>query len=164
MLSGLSGAGKSTVGPLLAEALGVPFVDLDRRIEAMAGLTVSGIFEKSGETTFRALEATLLATELDAVEPRVIAAGGGALVADASRRRAHARATVVWLSVRPEDAAARCAAHRDRPLLAAGDAVERLSELLAARAAGYAEADLRVETSGRTPEEVADSILRAVRP
>src|SRR5262249_37184286 len=95
-LCGLSGAGKSTVGALVAEALGAGFCDLDAEIEREAGRSVAEIFAQEGEATFRAREAVALERTL-ARGDAVIALGGGALVHEASRTRVLASGRVVWL-------------------------------------------------------------------
>lgn len=161
LLTGISGAGKSTVGRLLASALGCVFVDLDERIVERAGMEVSAIFEKLGEARFRRWEAEALAEALNG--PRaVIATGGGTLASDENRALALASASVVWLEVSVALAAARCAQSEERPLLTGGSAVDRLAELLERRRAAYSEAPVHVSSDGRAPIEVVDEILDAL--
>lgn len=162
VLTGLSGAGKSTAGPLVALALGCDFVDLDREIERRAGMAVADIFAVHGEAHFRRLEAEALSDAMSRTRPAVVALGGGALVDPESRRLALARGTVVWLRVSPEAAAARCATEGGRPLLAGADGADTLRRLLAAREAAYAQAHHVVETDGVEAGDVARRILAAV--
>jgi len=162
LLNGFMGAGKSTVGRLVAARVGVPFVDLDEAIEAAAGMTVAAIFAAEEEAGFRRREAEALATAISG-PPKVVALGGGALLDRARRREALARAVVVTLGAKVETLTARTRG-AGRPLLdtaphASRDA--RVRELLEARGEAYAEAHARVETDGRSPEEVAEAVLAA---
>ena len=121
-LVGLSGSGKSTVGPLLAQRLGWEFADSDREIEREHGRPVTDIFAAEGEPKFRELEAAAL-RRLAAHEPIVVATGGGAPT-DEGSRRAMGSGFVVWLVASPERAAARLAANpetEERPLLEGED-------------------------------------------
>jgi shikimate kinase len=119
-LIGPMGAGKTTVGRQLAELFRMPFLDLDQEIEARTGAPVGLIFEVEGEEGFRRREAALLA-ELAARNGLVLATGGGAVLADESRRRLRARGFVIWLDARVEAQLARLSRDRQRPLLQSGD-------------------------------------------
>lgn len=163
LLTGFMGAGKSTVGRLVAKRADLPFVDLDDAIAREAGESVAALFASRGEAAFRALEAATLRGLLDGGGPRVIALGGGALLDPALRREALARACVVALSASPRTLAARTPG-KARPLLdGAPDREARIRELLAARAPVYAEAHARIATDGIAPVEVAARVLRAYR-
>ncbi len=162
MLTGLSGSGKSTVGPLLAEALGWGFVDLDRRIEERAGMVVGAIFEKWGELAFRDRESEALTEVLAQSPPPVLATGGGTLASARNRDLAARSGTVVWLQVSPARAATRCVADSAtptlRPLLKS-EPTRVLQGLLERREAAYSQAEIVVDTDGLTPSEVAARIL-----
>lgn len=158
LLTGMMGAGKSTVGPLVAARLGRLFVDLDREVERAVGMTVGEIFRRLGEPAFRRAEGEALRRVLAAPEPLVVALGGGALMAS-DNRDAVMDAVVVWLDACPEVLADR-AIGPERPLLAQADA-ERVAALHAARRAHYREAsDLRVDTGLLTPDQAAAAIVR----
>jgi shikimate kinase len=145
-LVGMMGAGKTTVGRLLARRLKLRFVDSDQEIERRCGVKVPTIFDIEGEAGFRAREAQLLA-ELTALDGVVLGTGGGAVLAEENRRRLAARGTVVYLRARPEDLYARVKHDRNRPLLATGDPLERLRKLHAERDGLYRGiADLVLDT------------------
>jgi len=116
-LTGFMGAGKSTLGAQVARRLGRGFIDLDREIEARAGVTVADLFAREGEAAFRALEESVAAAILDAAEPAVIALGGGAVLSAETRARLRRRAFTVLLDVDPATAWQR-ASRSARPLAA----------------------------------------------
>lgn len=153
------GAGKSTVGPLLAARLGVPFLDLDREIEARAGFAVPDIFEREGEAGFRARESAALRELCD--QDAVIALGGGALGRPANLERVLAAGTLVWLDAPDDELLLRIGGRPDglasRPLLL-GDPKAALAELRAKRASQYAQAQVHIDTRGLSPEAIAARI------
>jgi shikimate kinase len=152
------------VAPLLAKRLGCASVDLDREIERQAGRPVAAIFDGEGEARFRDLESLALAQALHGDAPVVVSCGGGVLGRAANWEVLRARARVVWLTVSPEEAAARLdGSEEERPLLRGGDPAGRLAELLSQRAEAYGSAaDLRIETSGLAPEEIAARVAAAL--
>lgn len=159
VLVGAPGAGKTTIGALAAEALGVGFLDTDRVVEAEQQRTVAEIFIDSGEARFRALEAVAVLAAL-AAHDGVLALGGGAVL-DISTRDALRRsgARVVWLRVDLADAVERVGLARARPVLALNPRAT-LAQLLAARAPLYAEvATHTVETDARSPADIAAAVL-----
>lgn len=160
-LVGLSGSGKSTVGPLVARRLGYAFIDMDRRIEESEGATVEEIFARGGEEDFRRAEASV-AGELLGLSRIVVATGGG-WMARTDLVRGPAGCVRVWLRVSPVAAVARLGDGTEaRPLLYGEDREEALAGLLRRREAAYAEAEVHVETTGRTPAEVAERVIAAV--
>jgi shikimate kinase len=162
VLVGAPGAGKTTVGRLLAARWEVTFRDTDIDVESAVGMTVADIFIERGEEFFRAAESAAVATALSAY-PGVLALGGGAVLDPASRAalRGH---TVVHLDVGVSDALRRVGLARDRPLLVEGPRA-RLTALLKERRPWYAEvASVVVDTAGRPPQAVADAVAAAIRP
>jgi len=161
ILVGLSGAGKTTVGRLVAAALDGPFCDLDACTEARTGSTIAQIFATRGEAAFRAAERDALNQVLEGV-PQVLAAGAGWAAQPGNLEQVAERALVVHLACTPETAAGRLAGTQDRPLLA-GDMVGRLRRLQADRGPCYARADATIDTDARTVQEVADAVVLLAR-
>jgi shikimate kinase len=156
-LVGFMGSGKSTIGPLLASRLAYEFVDVDHEIEARTGARVSEIFATRGEAAFRELEWHVL-VELLGADGRVLATGGGAFVQPKGAQTLLARAFVVHLNCDLEEACRRAAAQGGRPLLEKGPAAA--AGLYAERKDKYARANVTVDTTQRSPEEVVAAIAR----
>ena len=157
VLVGAPGAGKTVVGRLLAERLGVAFRDTDADIESATGRTVADLFVQDGEAAFRAYERAAVARAL-ADHDGVLALGGGAVL-DAGTRGALAGHTVVHLTVELPAAVARTGLGAARPVLL-GNPRARLRELLDARRPLYeAVATVSVATDDRDPAAVADAVL-----
>lgn len=160
VLTGFMGTGKTTVGRLLATLLDYDFVDTDELIESRHG-PISEIFKNSGQDKFRELEAAI-AAELADTTGAVIATGGRMMLDRENAANLAAGAHVYCLVAKPEDIAERVAGS-DRPLLAEhDDPAARIEQLLNERHAGYSEFRA-IDTSGRTPIEVAADIVRQVR-
>ena len=147
-LVGPMGAGKTTVGRLIADLFRMPFIDLDHEIEAHTGAAVSLIFELEGEPGFRRRERSMLA-EIAARRGIVLATGGGAVLDAENRRVLRENGFVIWLDANVDAQLARLARDRQRPLLQALDRRERLEKLADERNPLYAEvADLRLASTG----------------
>jgi shikimate kinase len=157
VLVGFMGAGKSTVGPLLARRLGWDFLDLDDDIEAAAGRPVPEIFAKDGEAAFRAAERAA-AERASTRERLVLATGGGAFTIPETRKVLQLGAMTVWLRCTLDALLARIPADGSRPL-AANRAT--IAPLLVGREPSYALADLTVDTTRTAPAEVARIIAEA---
>lgn len=160
ILVGAPGSGKSTVGALLAERMGVPFADVDAVIEDRAGRSISEIFTDDGEPAFRALEETTTIELLS--RPGVVSLGGGAILSPVSRAALKGR-RVVWLQVSVSGAVKRVGLNAARPLLL-GNVRGRLLTLLNERAPLYAEvASQRVDTDDAEPAEIVAAIIESAR-
>lgn len=154
---GFMGCGKTTVGALLAQRLGWPFIDLDATIEAGQGLSIREIFEQAGEAFFRSLEHAAL-TEASKTEPVVIALGGGTFAQKPNLDLVReVGGSTIWLDCPVEELRRRCEGMNNRPLFRDAASFELL---LAQRLPYYQLADYRVEAGGRMPAEVVDEILR----
>jgi len=161
VLTGFMGAGKTTVGALLAERLGWTFADSDHLVESRSGLTVAAIFERDGEAAFRRMEAEAV-QQTAGREHVVLALGGGALESPATREflaeLRHGR--VVFLDAPLETLLGRCAGQPDAPVRPVLRDQERLAARWQARQPLYREAHLIVSTAGRTPVAVVDRIVQ----
>jgi shikimate kinase len=163
-LVGYRGTGKSTVGRILSERLGRPFLDADLEVEARAGRSISRIFADWGEPVFRDWEERTLGELTEKFPTAVIATGGGAVLREANRRRIRKFGYVVWLTAGPAEVARRLAADQrglmERPALTAAGTIAEIGELLSARTPLYRGlADTEIETGEKTPEEVATAIV-----
>lgn len=163
VLIGYRGTGKSTVGRLVADRLGRPFVDADRVLEARAGRSIAAIFADQGEAAFRDLEAAILADLTARGDGAILATGGGAILRDSNRAALRRFGVVVWLTADPEILAARLDRDRDaRPALTAAGTLDEIAAVLRDRTPLYrAVADVEVATTGRDPSAVADAVLDA---
>jgi len=160
VLIGPPGAGKSTVGPLLAALLGAEFTETDAMVEETAGKPVSDIFITDGEPAFRGLERAAVAAALSQ-HPGIVALGGGAVMDPQTRQRL-AGHRVVYLQTGFAAAVRRVGLDSPRPLLI-GNPRGRMRELLAERVGVYAElARITVVTDDRDPQDIADEIAAAI--
>ncbi len=161
-LVGLMGAGKSCIGRLLAGALGLPFMDADKEIEAAAGCSVEDIFAAHGEAAFRDGERRVIARLLS--EPTmVLATGGGAFMDAETRRLIHERATSVWLRADADLLVRRTGRRNNRPLLKRGDPRDILAKLIEERYPVYAEADVAVDSVDGPPEMTLARVMEGLR-
>lgn len=161
VLVGLPGAGKSSVGKRLAARLGIPFVDADCEIEKAAGMAIADIFATHGEPAFREGEARVIARLL-AEGPRVIATGGGAFMAEETRRAIAERGVAIWLDARTDVLVARVARRDHRPLFQGVDPRTKIEELRAVRDPVFAEAPVKVTSSAGPHERVVTAIVEGV--
>lgn len=159
ILVGMMGAGKTTVGRLLARRLKRRFYDSDVEIERRCGVRIPVIFDIEGEAGFRSRESQVIA-ELCALEEVVLATGGGAVLAEENRRRLAARGTVVYLHARPAHLWQRLRHDRNRPLLATTEPQKKLEELYAQRDPLYREvADVVLDTGKQNVQLLAKELL-----
>jgi XRE family transcriptional regulator, aerobic/anaerobic benzoate catabolism transcriptional regulator len=158
-LLGLRGAGKSTIGRRLARRLRVPFLELDKKVEEAADLSLAEIFALHGEAYFRRIEKETLTRLLDGGRPMVLACGGGLVTSSDTFTLLCRRALTVWLRAEPEDHWNRVVKQGDRrPMAHHPQAMGELRRLLRAREPLYAEAAHTVQTSKLSPEEAVAAV------
>ena len=158
-LVGMRGAGKSTVGNLIARSLNMPFYELDALVEKETGLSLREIFDLEGENYYRAVEEKVLERVLKKT-PGVIAAGGGLVMNPTSLLRLKLHSFMVWLQASPETLVARVRAGKDeRRLSAHPDVRKQLQAILDRRTPQYAQASLVVNTTNKSAEAIAKTIV-----
>src|SRR4051794_11559569 len=163
VLVGFMGAGKSSVGRVLARITGLPRFDTDEMVRAHFGLAITEIFDKHGEEKFREAETEVL-RELAGKGAVIIVTGGGMVLRQGNRELLQALGAVIHLSADEETLFARISRRRTRPLLRTDNPRQTVSDLLAARLPLYQEiADAEVNTSSLTHEQVAGRILESIK-
>ena len=163
-LIGLRGAGKSTLGAMLAQDLGYPFVELSREIEKLAGGSVAEIQALYGVSAYRRYERRALQELLTSYSEVVIATPGGLVSEPATFTQLLSQCTTVWLQAQPQDHLNRVAAQGDlRPMAASKEAMQDLKGILAGRAAFYSKAQLQLDTSSQDLDATFVALRQAVR-
>jgi shikimate kinase len=164
-LIGYRGTGKTTVGRLVAEGLGRPFVDCDAEVEARAGWTIGAIFASEGEAAFRDREEAAIREVCRESPGAVLATGGGAILRETNREALAAFGTVVWLSAPADVLVERLRKDAEsRPALTAAGLLDEVAVVLEAREPLYrATADLIVDASAPDPRLVAEEVVRRYR-
>jgi XRE family aerobic/anaerobic benzoate catabolism transcriptional regulator len=164
-LLGLRGAGKTTVGKRLARKLHVPFVELDRRIEQAADLSLNEVFSLYGEDHYRHLERDALSAILAQRRPMVLATGGGLVTSPQTYALLKQSALTVWLRATPEDHWNRVVRQGDRrPMADHPQAMADLRALLTAREPLYAAADRTIDTTARSVDAIVNDLASKVVP
>jgi XRE family aerobic/anaerobic benzoate catabolism transcriptional regulator len=162
-LIGLRGAGKSTLGQMLADSLDVPFIELSREIEKLAGCSIREIYDLYGASAYRRYERRAIEETIKAYPDAVIATPGGVVSDPATFNQLLAHCRTVWLRADAEDHMKRVAAQGDtRPMAASREAMEDLKRILAGRAAFYSKADLTLDTSRHGLEQTFRGLLQVV--
>ncbi len=156
-LIGLMGAGKTTVGRRLADALVLPFIDADEEIEAAAGCSISDIFERHGEAEFRRGE-TLVMERLLHGTPHILATGGGVFMNPETRALIKSQAISVWLRADLDLLMKRVSRRNTRPLLQTGDPRQTMARLMKERYPTYGKADIIIDSV----ESAHDVVVRAI--
>jgi len=162
ILIGFMGVGKTRVGTQLAKDIGFSFVDIDVLIQDDQRMTISEIFERCGEPYFRSLEARIIKRVMQS-DNQVVSTGGGAVIRDENRVVFKKTGLVVCLTARPEVVFDRIKNETHRPLLRTPDPMLSIRELLDSRAKYYNQADLVIDTSEKSVDEVVKEIKNQVR-
>jgi shikimate kinase len=162
ILTGFMGVGKTSVGTRLASDVGFTFVDTDLLIEADQKMTITEIFAKLGEPHFREVETKIIGQVMQG-ERQVVSTGGGAVIREANREAFKKAGLVVCLTARPETIYERIRRETHRPLLQTPDPPAKIRELLDGRAKFYAQADVIIDTSDKTVDEVITAIKERVK-
>ena len=161
ILVGLMGAGKSSVGKIVASQLGIPFIDTDHEIERVSRMTIPELFARYGEQEFRELESRVI-RRLLRQGPRVVSTGGGAFINERTRQHLKSGGLSVWLKADLDVLWDRVSRRDNRPLLKTENPKQTLENLMTARYPIYAEADLTVQSRDVRKELVAREILDAI--
>ncbi|HEY6022743.1 MAG TPA: helix-turn-helix transcriptional regulator [Pseudolabrys sp.] len=163
-LIGLRGGGKSTLGKLLADQIGVPFIELDREIEKRSGTTLSDMFDMFGQETFRRAEREALDDVLHGHSSFVVATSGSIVTEPGTLELLLASCLTVWVRAEPEEHMKRVIAQGDmRPMANSARAMEDLVSILRSREPLYAKAEIALSTTGKTPEQTVAELLRLIK-
>lgn len=162
VLTGFMGTGKTEVGRLLARLLGYNFVDADSVIEEDQKMPITEIFKRFGEPHFRDIESEVI-KRLSEMERVVVSTGGGAVLRQENMDNLRKKGIIICLMASPETIYERTKYDSSRPLLQVENPLQRIKELLDFRRPYYEKADIMIDTDGKTPEEVAQEILKKIR-
>ncbi len=162
VLTGFMGAGKTSVARELSSMLGMKIVDMDTEIEKEQGMTINEIFARHGEAVFRDME-TETAKNVGGLNGAIISTGGGVVLKKENIDHLRKKGSIVCLKVSPEGVLERTKHSNDRPLLNVEDPLKKIRELLVYRMPFYENADIIVDTDGKTPRQVAEEIVEALQ-
>ena len=161
MMIGLMGSGKTVIGKMLAQKLGLTFTDTDKLIEDEAGLRITDIFELYGEAKFREMERRII-TSMISKEPQIISVGGGAFCQPEIRQAVKGKIITLWLRAEPQTLLSRMDNLASRPLLAGDNPLGILQDLQKKRFPDYAQADLIVDTDGLSKKDSLQKVAQAI--
>jgi shikimate kinase len=160
ILTGMMGAGKSTIAKILAEKLNIKSIDIDSLIEQNEGEKISEIFSNKGEEYFRKIEKETIENIFTSkVENLVISLGGGAFENNETREILLKKANVIYLQTSPEIIFERIKSNTERPLLCGNMSIEKISEILEKREKNYQTATYKITTDNKTPDQIAEEII-----
>lgn len=161
-LIGFMGAGKSTIAAVLKDKLNMKLVEMDERIEQEQGITINEIFAKYGEPHFRDIESALVCT-LGEEGNTIVSCGGGVVVRPENTEHMKKTGRIVFLTATPETIYERVKYSTNRPILNGNMNVEYIAQLMEKRRALYESAcDIRIETDGKTTEQICDEIIAKI--
>lgn len=159
LLVGMMGAGKTSVGRIVAKKLGLPFYDSDKEIEKITGFSISDLFARYGEKEFRIGEEKIMERLLRG-KPAVLSSGGGAFLSKKTRAVAEERAISVWIKAETDVISKRTQGRTHRPLVPSADNQRILERLIKEYYPNYAQADLTVESYNESPHKTAHRLMR----
>lgn len=162
VLVGMMGCGKTTAGALLSEKLGFDFIDVDNEIEKSENMTIPNIFNEYGEQYFRKIEKIKTLSFADS-RSLVLSLGGGGFEDEETRKILKKNGIVIYLKATPQCLFERIKSAIHRPLLHKNFSVETIAFILKKRSVNYEKAHHIIDTCGKTPEEVAEKILRILK-
>ena len=157
-LTGMMGAGKSTIAKILAKKLNIKPIDIDSLIEQNEGEKISEIFSKKGEKYFREIEKNTI-DNIFTCENLIISLGGGALENNETREFLLTNSNVIYLQTSPEIIFERIKSNTERPLLCGNMSIEKISEILEKREKNYQTATYKITTDNKTPDQIAEEII-----
>lgn len=161
-LVGMMGTGKSTVGQLVSEKLGITHTDSDTWIESRLKRSIPEIFEEMGEDFFRLQEKKFLENHLP-MAPAIVSCGGGLCIADGMMDTLKHKGVVICLSASKSEILKRVSLKENRPLLSGRDQERKISQLLDERSPIYQCAHYQIETDNLSPEEISDAVIEIAR-
>lgn len=162
VLIGFMGVGKTSVGKRLADILQMEFIDTDKEIEKLTGMTISQIFARHGEVRFRS-EEHLIVTKVASRTNCVISTGGGAVLNDENVKALRKNGVLICLTASPEVIQERVSKRGGRPLLYKDKSIEKITQMLEERKEFYAQADFAVDTTNLSQEETVEEILAQLK-
>lgn len=162
VLTGFMGTGKTEVGKILAQRLGLTFFDADSIIEQEQNITITEIFRQFGEPYFRDIEADVI-KRLSEKDRVVIATGGGAVLREENMKNLRKKGIIVCLMASPETILRRTSNDSSRPLLQVEDPLKKIKELIEFRRPYYENSDIMVDTDDKNPAEIVEEIMERIR-
>ncbi|MBF0557552.1 MAG: shikimate kinase [Nitrospirae bacterium] len=162
ILTGFMGTGKTEVGKILSQKLGLVLIDADAEIEKEQRTTITEIFQSQGEAAFRDLESSMI-KRLSTLHDIVLSTGGGVVLRQENIDALRKNGTIVCLSASPETILRRTGKNKNRPLLQTADPLQKIKELYEFRKPYYERADIIIDTDNLVPLQVAEEVIKAVK-